>query len=264
MTHEMLSKKAWITGACLMLAGVVVAFALGVSNGVADESGAASQGEASVVAQDSIEAEAEAEVAELPASVIPEVYAVLGERGDDEIAAIVDANKVCAACHVKEGTSMGYGPDDAQEPADEEVAEDAVEEAAEVPVCLVQLHVDTVLSCNDCHVDTEKLDTIHGNLGTKKPASRLRQTKVLDDVCLTCHVAREDLAKLTADAGVYMEDEKGTQVNPHDLPQGIKDHEGLECRDCHIAHVPTAVVTDAQGTCLSCHHSGVFECGTCH
>ena len=52
-------------------------------------------------------------------------------------------------------------------------------------------------------------------------------------------------------------------VNPHDLPEGA-DHAKIDCLDCHTAHKAQEASETALNTCTGCHHTGVFECGTCH
>ena len=58
-------------------------------------------------------------------------------------------------------------------------------------------------------------------------------------------------------------DDKGTAVNPHALPAS-PDHDSLACIDCHTSHEAAPALEEAESTCASCHHAGVFECGTCH
>ena len=79
--------------------------------------------------------------------------------------------------------------------------------------------------------------------------------------CTTCH--NPDDVKAATEDSVVLTDENGTVVNPHDLPEGA-DHAKIDCLDCHTAHKAQEASETALNTCTGCHHTGVFECGTCH
>lgn len=165
--------------------------------------------------------------------------AVVEPGGDDptpsvEVAWSMDVD--CGICHTAEATSV------------KNVA------------CLAKAHADLNYGCTDCHTDATALAKAHENSSTGTPAGKLKRTDVSEETCLACHESKEVLAQKTAD--VMLSD--GTRdVNPHALPSS-KDHDGLPCTDCHVSHVQSNALDEAKGTCLSCHHSGVFECGTCH
>lgn len=143
----------------------------------------------------------------------------------------------CSACHEKEADSAGETG------------------------CLAQAHAQEGYACSDCHVDEQALSAAHEQSASSSPASKLKETDVSDEACLACHESRETVAAETTD--VVLTDDRGTAVNPHDLAPS-PDHDALVCTDCHVSHEATPAIEEAQSTCASCHHAGVFECGTCH
>lgn len=236
----------------------------------------------------------------------------------------------CASCHTAEAASFDEGVES-----------------------LAALHGTLAGECTDCHDTSDRgFAIVHRKTEGKDLPTQLRRTKASAEVCSTCH-DQADLAEATAD--VKLVDEKGTEVNPHDLPSN-ESHDALTCFDCHGFHGVSAgedegdataeddgpaaedgateegaaaegngpaagestgtddateesgpaasgpaasgaagdpdgaaQAADAPGTastpdgapseddplladaygnasslCLSCHHAGVFECGTCH
>lgn len=145
--------------------------------------------------------------------------------------------------------------------------ESAEEAASEIELSSVDeyaaMHAQKLgLTCTSCHEDTEGLAAGHKRLNSGKQATRLRKSSVENKVCLACH-DEDILAKATEKDG-QLTDKKGTAVNPHGLP-AVEDHEGILCVDCHHVHeVASTVEEAASAACSSCHHAGVFECGTCH
>ena len=201
-----------------------------------------------------------------------------GEKGTDyEWSTDLD----CALCHQKEVASLEPGA--APEAVDTEAAAgnqkssaEAKEETtgaksaspaedsdriAEISGYAV-IHADTLgLTCTDCHMESDGLDAGHKKLNGGKEAKRLKKSEVPSEVCTSCHRA-EDLAKATAGyEGIV--DNNGTVVNPHALPGG-ESHDSIHCTDCHEAHSGRTIDETGMGTCISCHHAGVFECNTCH
>lgn len=153
------------------------------------------------------------------------------------VAIVWSPDSDCAICHVAEQSSY----DDT--------------------ACGASQHQEQI--CESCHDDEATLSTVHeGKTGSDKMPKRLKETEVAEDTCLSCHFnTREELAAATAD--VVLSDAKGTSVNPHQLPQG-ESHDSIRCGDCHGMHDGEALLEKANGECASCHHSGVFECYTCH
>ena len=140
----------------------------------------------------------------------------------------------CTVCHTKEGDSMGTIP------------------------CAAGGEADCVM----CHTDTSALETVHADATTdSKMPKRLKQTEVAAESCESCHGTTEELAAATADSTV-LTDSKGTTVNPHDLPANDR-HSEIVCADCHNPHDGTPQETGPKA-CATCHHAGVYECGTCH
>ncbi|WP_296010082.1 hypothetical protein [uncultured Adlercreutzia sp.] len=150
----------------------------------------------------------------------------------------------CATCHSTEGDSTS---DDA---------------------CLASTHAAAGASCVSCHDDSEGLAKAHeGASLDSTPAKRLKTTEVSSETCLAsdCHnTTLEELAALTTDCTIFTDD-NGTVVNPHEAPDLTPSHVEAEmtCTDCHNAH-EEASEENYQKVCSSCHHAGVYECGTCH
>lgn len=188
----------------------------------------------------------------------------------------------CAACHGKEATSLETGTGNA--PAAEKTgqAANANETAGSVKTAggdttsgatdtgrleaitdFASDHAANMgLTCTDCHRDSPELAAAHAKLDSGKEPRKLKKTAVESDTCLACH-DQESLAEQTTGSAV-LSDENGTVVNPHELP-GNPEHEQVSCTDCHRVHNPKKTVdTAAQQACTSCHHTGVYECGTCH
>lgn len=138
----------------------------------------------------------------------------------------------------------------------------AEEESRSDESCIAFLHA--VTNCIDCHSDAGVLSKQHeGATSASKMPKKLKKTVTDQSQCLTCHKSYEELATKTAD---YQDlaDEHGTVVNPHALPAS-ESHDGLVCGDCHKMHASGSnAAEEAKNRCLSCHHEGVFECGTCH
>jgi len=119
------------------------------------------------------------------------------------------------------------------------------------------------VSCNSCHVDVGgTLARAHQDYMTKEPASKLKLTKITDDVCNACH-SPEELKGSTA-ASTVLIDADGTVVNPHDLPLSDDHLESVRCSSCHKMHKTVSPKDTATKTCRGCHHKDVYECGTCH
>lgn len=127
--------------------------------------------------------------------------------------------------------------------------------------CLAKAHADLGNKCADCHEDTSALADVHANAGDATPASALKKTEVTAQTCLSCHESLDVLAQKTADVAIV--DDVGNSANPHAL-QSSKDHDAIACADCHVSHKASDALSEAKSVCLSCHHAGVFECGTCH
>lgn len=143
------------------------------------------------------------------------------------------------------------------------VCHSAESDSAESLDCLAQTHTAAGTLCADCHNDQEALATVHEKDAGKTPPAKLRTTKVTTKTCLSCH-EHDSMEAIAARAGdISIADDKGTAANPHQLPSN-PDHDSLTCTECHVSHRETDTLEEARGTCLSCHHAGVFECGTCH
>lgn len=127
------------------------------------------------------------------------------------------------------------------------------------------IHQQQGLTCTGCHTDEAALKKAHESARkTDTAPSALKQTKFVDADCSneSCHVlAPEDFIALTATSD-QLTDDKKTRVNPHEVATMTPGHieAGMTCADCHDAHKSKT----AFDYCLSCHHEGVFECGTCH
>lgn len=211
----------------------------------------------------------------------------LGSAGafaaDETVAWSMDTD--CTVCHTKEAAAHALpeaaeanaDSDDAaaaEAPAEVEEADDAstkadaakatesdASDADEAVVPLAALH--GALPCTSCHSDEEALEKVHdGVTADDRMPKRLRKAKIGEELCLTCHGSYEELASATEEDQMLV-DGLGTAVNPHDLPE-VEDHQKLDCLDCHAMHKEQSSMETAMNTCTGCHHTGTFECGTCH
>lgn len=196
----------------------------------------------------------------------------------------------CSSCHVAEAMSFEEGANSL---------------ASEYPALKQE--------CTDCHDTSDRgFAIVHKKTEGKAMPATLKRTKASAEICSSCHDAK-DLAKATED--IKLVDEKGTEVNPHNLPHN-ESHDALTCFSCHSFHGLSAsnaaaqsasadiapkqdadpttsrangeasapmsadasgqngasdatgplatTYDDARSLCISCHHAGVYECGTCH
>ena len=120
----------------------------------------------------------------------------------------------------------------------------------------------TQTTCTTCHADEAALTQAHAKAtADKKMPNKLKKTTV---TCQTsgCHdISQEEMLALTADI-TELTDIEGTMVNPHDVIGKTEGHSEITCYSCHQQHDGNDVL--AQETCISCHHSGVYTCNTCH
>jgi DNA replicative helicase MCM subunit Mcm2 (Cdc46/Mcm family) len=117
------------------------------------------------------------------------------------------------------------------------------------------------MDCVDCHDDAAALEQVHLDYSASLP-ERLSKTSADTAACYSCHDT-EELATITV-ASTVLVDDKGTVVNPHDLPVN-SDHAVIVCSDCHKTHALRADLDEAaMSVCIGCHHERVFECNTCH
>lgn len=128
--------------------------------------------------------------------------------------------------------------------------------------CLAAKHaMQSPTDCATCHADESGLKEAHASvtIGDKAPRS-LKKTRVSDETCMGCHPSYEELAVATANSTVFT-DANGMVVNPHLATNTNPDHqEAFSCGDCHGMHK----ASDPQKFCTTCHHTGTYECGSCH
>lgn len=147
----------------------------------------------------------------------------------------------CAACHTEEAASM----------------EDAT--------LLASGHA--AFDCVTCHAEA---DIASSHQGVTAPPDEDQQLAIKKagrtmgtiDFCLQCHGTLEELAEKTTDV-TLVKDSNGTVVNPHAIPENAAHEEDgvQQCYNCHRLHNTSPSPTT---NCNTCHHQGVFECGTCH
>ena len=145
----------------------------------------------------------------------------------------------CAVCHVEQGASM----------------EDSATLACE--------HAQVADStCITCHNDEALLAEVHKDASADKTMpKKLKKTAVTAETCQGsgCHDVGNHV-EVTADITEFT-DTNGTTVNPHEVMGLTPGHADITCSDCHNVH---DAPIDPTNTCVSCHHAGVYECGTCH
>ncbi|NTU88375.1 MAG: hypothetical protein HGA54_00470 [Actinobacteria bacterium] len=125
--------------------------------------------------------------------------------------------------------------------------------------CLTSKHA--TLDCVTCHTDTTTLGTVHANTSSEGASSLSATTVDTAAICQSCHDV-EELKIATADS-IVLTDANGNVANPHDLPVS-DDHATVTCVDCHKMHSTTNLQKSADRMCSTCHHTDVYECGTCH
>ncbi|QAR33838.1 hypothetical protein EP073_10590 [Geovibrio thiophilus] len=131
--------------------------------------------------------------------------------------------------------------------------------------CLIYAHSEE--SCTSCHSQEDRLAVAHRKMSTDtSKLKRLKRTKMGEENCIACHGGWEDLSERTKDT-VLVQDSEGTIVNPHIVRTEInksKQHNLVTCTSCHRMHTETNLAEAANEACRTCHHAGVYKCGTCH
>jgi hypothetical protein len=145
----------------------------------------------------------------------------------------------CAVCHTNEGSN----PTDGKHP---------------------QATAHEALNCTICHTDEQQLQKSHDGIKlSDKPASKPSVITVAESTCVSCHGDLQKVSELTATSEA-LKDDKGLIVNPHSRPDGETHAQNpATCTSCHNNH-SEALARDAKKYCASCHHRGVWQCGTCH
>jgi uncharacterized paraquat-inducible protein A len=95
---------------------------------------------------------------------------------------------------------------------------------------------------------------------------RLKRTTVDEANCIACHGEWKDLAEQTKNT-TLVKDSEGTVVNPHRVRADINkknQHDLITCTNCHRMHTESNLAEAANEECRTCHHKGVYTCGTCH
>lgn len=125
-------------------------------------------------------------------------------------------------------------------------------------------------SANECVICHESgaLSESHAGVTSVPSEEQVSQIKkntrslASQELCLSCHDSLEALAAKTAKSA-ELKDKHENIVNPHAIPANA-EHDGNkvgECYNCHKIHKASPAVNS---NCTTCHHDGVFECGTCH
>ena len=123
-------------------------------------------------------------------------------------------------------------------------------------------------TCMTCHDDTTGVKAAHSAVklsDTAGDGTRLKKSEISESVCLACHDL-EELKTATADNTV-LTDNNGIVVNPHEVSTTLNingNHSSVICSSCHKMHSTEAIGNTAERFCLDCHHTGDYECGTCH
>ncbi len=78
------------------------------------------------------------------------------------------------------------------------------------------------VTCVQCHTDEAALSTEHADVKFgDKAATKATVVTVDPETCISCHGTMEEMAAKTADS-TALTDDKGTTVNPHDVPSNEK------------------------------------------
>lgn len=178
----------------------------------------------------------------------------------------------CASQQNSDGSTGGQGTEQSADftwSPDSDCSECHATETSSLTdsACLASTHQAQGATCSTCHTDTAGLESAHEDATPEKAAkyaTKLRDTTVSDDACLSCHGSYEELAAKTANSTV-LTDNEGTVVNPHEAKALNADHEkSMTCSSCHVMHSDEKVSESAPAYCKSCHHAGVYACHTCH
>lgn len=83
-----------------------------------------------------------------------------------------------------------------------------------------------------------------------------------DSLCLRCH---KDELSFPLPSEIDLVDSEGARISAHNIPES-PSHESIRCIDCHQNHAvqEEPASETALQLCESCHHTGVFECNSCH
>lgn len=184
--------------------------------------------------------------------------------------ATVATTILLAACAPMDSSADSTAKKDSTEPAiavdwtlDSECAtcHTVEQETYEDSTCLAYKHQNA--TCISCHANETSLTSAHeGATSADKMPQKLKKSNVSEESCLSCHYGtKEELATATPD--ILITDEKGNMRNPHDSG-AVAEHQNITCSSCHAMHKNEDSMTQAKKTCQSCHHTGVFECYTCH
>lgn len=127
------------------------------------------------------------------------------------------------------------------------------------------IHSAQRLNCISCHTDADgTLMKVHEKVEAgQTTAKSLRRTAVASETCTVSGCHDDPALRVKATDGLdAFQDSNGLVVNPHELPD-TKEHTSINCSNCHSGHAPMQD-DKLMLACTSCHHAGVFECGTCH
>ena len=105
-----------------------------------------------------------------------------------------------------------------------------------------------------------RLERVHKDIVSSEVPTKLKETKMGDQVCEQCHEEQQVSSEVSEDE--WLVDSNGKAVDPHNLPEA-DDHE-ISCYECHEMHEESQVAEKSKRVCEGCHHADVFECFTCH
>jgi len=120
----------------------------------------------------------------------------------------------------------------------------------------------SAVACISCHNDVGGLEQAHSEVELDDNASLaiLSVTEVSSEACKGCH---DDQDYSPEACGMLLVDKNGLEVNPHDVPSNA-DHDTMSCGSCHDMHSSKSLEETARNACAECHHTGTYECYTCH
>ena len=106
------------------------------------------------------------------------------------------------------------------------------------------------MTCVQCHTDEAVLSTEHADVKFgDKAATKATVVTVDPETCISCHGTMEEMAAKTADS-TALTDDKGTTVNPHDVPSNEKHDANPAAEPSNVAPATSSASAKKQRTSI--------------